>query len=315
MKKNRTDELPKSNSHRASMQSSTAREEVRFKHIPVLHKEVLEGLNIQADKTYLDVTVGGGGHSSLIAAKLGKAGKLICLDKDDAALEASKLKLKQFSNVTIVKSDFKDFKDVLGETKFDGILADLGVSSHQIDTAERGFSYRFDGPLDMRMDTTQELTAEIVVNTYEEKKLADIIYQYGEEKLSRRIAWAIVKARPIATTGELVKVITKAVPGSYFYKTGRHPATLTFQAIRIEVNGELEGLAQFVEDAADALNQNGRLAIISFHSLEDRIVKQTFKKLSTDCLCPPKCPKCICGHKATVKILTSKPTTASAEEP
>jgi len=287
-----------------------------FMHIPVLADEVINSLNIKPNGVYLDVTVGGGGHSSLIAAKLGKEGKLICLDKDNAALEASKLKLAKFNAVTtFYKCDFKDFANHIGaDILFDGVLADLGVSSHQIDTAERGFSYRMDAPLDMRMDKTQNLTAEIVVNTYKEERLAQIILSLGEERFGRRIANAIVSSRPIKTTKQLVDIISGAVPGNYFKLFNKPPAMLTFQALRIEVNGELEKLDKFCEDIALRLKKGGRLSIITFHSLEDRIVKHAFKKLATDCICPPKCPMCICNHKAIVKLVNNKPIMAGENE-
>jgi len=262
----------------------------------------------------MGVTVGGAGHSRLISEKLWQNGKLICLDKDDSALEVSKFRLKEFNNVEFFKCDFKDFAGFVPNLQFDGILADLGVSSHQIDTSERGFSYRFDGPLDMRMDSAQKLTAEYVVNHYTEEKLAKIIMEYGEERFGRRIAAEIIKSRPIKTTKQLAEIITRAVPGNYFIRFKKPPAMLTFQALRIEVNAELEKLDKFVIDAVAALKSGGRLAIITFHSLEDRIVKHTLKRLATDCLCPPKCPVCICGHKAIVKILTGKPITATEAE-
>ena len=276
-----------------------------FHHIPVLLSEVIEALNLKAGKTVVDATVGGAGHSRQIA-KLITGGTLICIDKDRAAIEHSQLILK---DAKFVHSDFVHIAKVLddlGIEKVDAILADLGVSSHQIDTAERGFSYMSDAPLDMRMDKTQRLTAYDVVNAYPAERLLCIIRDFGEERYARRITEAIVKSRPINTTLELAEVCKSAVPGNY-YKTGGHPAKRTFQAIRIHVNGELDSIEKFIKDGTSRLAKGGRIAIISFHSLEDRIVKQTFKTLSTDCLCPPRIPMCICGHRATLKILTKKP--------
>jgi len=277
----------------------------KFHHIPVLLDEVIEALNLKQGKIVVDATTGGAGHSQQIA-KLITGGTLVCIDKDQAAIEHSQPILK---DARFVHSDFVHIAkvlDQLGIKKIDAVLADLGVSSHQIDTAERGFSYMTDAQLDMRMDKTQKLTAHDVVNMYPAKELFTIIRDFGEERYARRITEAIIKARPVKTTLELAEVCKSAAPGNY-YKTGGHPAKRTFQAIRIEVNGELASIEKFIKDSTSRLTKGGRIAIISFHSLEDRIVKQTFKTLSTNCLCPPRIPMCICGHKATLKILTKKP--------
>jgi 16S rRNA (cytosine1402-N4)-methyltransferase len=270
-----------------------------------LLNEVIEALDLKAGKTVVDATVGGAGHSQQIA-KLILGGTLICIDRDQAAIEHSQPILK---DAHFAHSDFVHIAkvlDTLGIKKIDAVLADLGVSSHQIDTPERGFSYMTDAPLDMRMDTTQELTAYNVVNQYPAERLLTIIRGLGEERYARRITEGIIKARPIKTTLELAEVCKSAVPGNY-YKTGGHPAKRTFQAIRIHVNNELDIIEKFIKDSTDKLAKGGRIAIISFHSLEDRIVKQTFKTLATNCICPPRIPMCICGHKATLKILTKKP--------
>lgn len=295
-----------------------------FHHIPVLFHEVIDALNLKNGKTVVDATVGGAGHSAEIAKKI-TGGTLVCFDKDIAAIEHSqsffkKIRTSQVNNGTnsaalgdleikFAHSDFAEIKKVLGDfgiEKVDAILADLGVSSHQIDTSIRGFSYMADAPLDMRMNQNAELNAYHVVNVYPQEKLFALIRDYGEERYARRIAENIVSARPINTTLELAEIIKKAVPGNYF-KTGGHPAKRTFQAIRIEVNNELGCIERFIRDGTAMLKKGGRIAIISFHSLEDRIVKQTFRQLSSNCLCPPRTPMCICGHKATLRILTKKP--------
>jgi len=284
-----------------------------FNHIPVLLDEVIEALNLSKGKTVVDATVGGAGHSRAIAKQI-PGGTLVCLDKDKAAIEHSQSVLK--NDAKLIHSDFVHVGkvlDQLGIKKIDAVLADLGVSSHQIDTAERGFSYMTDAPLDMRMNREADLTAEKVVNIYPAERLLCIIRDFGEERYARRITEAILKARPIKTTLELAEVCKSAVPGNYF-KTGGHPAKRTFQAIRIHVNNELDSIEKFIKDSTARLVKGGRIAIISFHSLEDRIVKQTFKKLSTDCLCPPRTPMCICGHKATLKTLTKKPIEPSEAE-
>lgn len=289
---------------------------LNFKHVPVLLNECLEALNLKKNMVVVDATLGGAGHSREIAKRI-SGGTLIGLDRDTTALRFSAQKLADAPvEVRLIKCNFCDIADILkslGIGQVDAILADFGVSSYQIDTQERGFSYTQDAPLDMRMDTDATKTAEIVVNHYPEGKLADIIWNYGEERYSRRIAAAIVAGRPIRSTGHLVEIIKNAVPAGYG-KTGGHPAKRTFQAIRIEVNQELESIQKFLDGAIEMLKPQGRLAVISFHSLEDRIVKQTFKHAATDCLCPPKIPQCICQHKATVKLLTKKPICPTIEE-
>jgi 16S rRNA (cytosine1402-N4)-methyltransferase len=272
-------------------------------HIPVMSEECISALNLKAGQTVVDATVGGAGHSRQIAKKI-PGGTLVCIDQDIAAIEHSQLCL-QGINAKFIHANYADIASVLDE-KVDAIFADLGVSNHQIDTAERGFSYMAEGELDMRMNRTGKLSAYHVVNMYPTDKLFATIRDFGEERYAGRITQAIVKARPVKTTLELAEVIKSAVPGSY-YKTGGHPAKRTFQAIRIEVNNELVLLEKFIRDGVKLLKKGGRIAIITFHSLEDRIVKQTFKKLATDCLCPPRTPICICGHKASVRILTKKP--------
>jgi len=296
-------------------------------HVPVLLQEVLNGLDgsIQfgnkEQKIIVDATAGGMGHSKALAQVLSKdddakRNKLICIDRDDASYAEFK---KTFGTgafkceTAFSQCSYETIKNVLGTQKVDVILADLGVSSHQIDDASRGFSYMNEGPLDMRMCQSDKRDASHVVNNYSLERLTEIIREYGEERYAKQIATAIVGARPLKTTTELAKVIQNAVPGSYF-KTGGHPAKRTFQAIRIEVNGELVNLEKFVRDAVDCLKPNGRLLVITFHSLEDRIVKQTFKELATDCICPPKIPKCICNHHATIDIITKKPIVATEAE-
>ena len=288
-----------------------------FNHTPVMLTECLEGLNIKPNGTYVDGTLGGAGHSSKILKQL-DGGKLIAIDKDDDALSYSKNKLKNFSQVQFVKSDFKNFKSImenLGVEGVDGILLDLGVSSHQIDTPTRGFSYRFDGELDMRMDQTQGITAKDVVNTYSEADLARIIYTYGEESFSRQIAKQIVttrKSQPITTTMELKELIEHVIPKKF--QNSGSVCKKTFQALRIEVNGELDGLDLVLKDMVEKLNHGGRLCVITFHSLEDRIVKNVFKELSTDCICDKSVPVCVCHHKAIGKLITKKPIEASKQE-
>lgn len=290
-----------------------------FKHIPVLLNECIDGLNIRADGVYVDMTCGGGGHSSEIAKRLGAGGRLICFDQDADAIKASKRRLSPFSCVTFFNENFKDAKNVLaraGITKVDGILADLGVSSYQIDTAERGFSFLHEGALDMRMNQQQEKSAYDVVNFYPLEKLREIIFKFGEESFAPKIAAAIVKARqvkPIETTGQLKDIVESVFPKKIIYGKGG-VSKKTFQAIRIEVNGELDILQRAVEDFVDMLAPGGRLAVISFHSLEDRIVKNVLKDATTDCVCPPKTPICICGHRAKGTLVSRKPITASAEE-
>ena len=290
-----------------------------FKHTPVMLDECISGLNIRKDGIYVDMTCGGGGHSVEIAKKLGNSGRLICFDQDGDAIEACKRRLSPFSCVSFVNDNFKNAKAVLnamGISKVDGILADLGVSSHQIDTPERGFSYLLDGTLDMRMDVRQQKSAFDVVNFYSQEQLKNIIYKYGEEPFAPKIAAAIVKARAkgeIVTTAQLKQVIERVFPKRMIFGKGG-VSKKTFQAIRIEVNGELELLQGAVEDFISLLAPGGRLAVITFHSLEDRIVKNAFKLAATDCICPPKTPVCICGHKAQIKLITKKPILPSETE-
>lgn len=291
---------------------------MEFKHIPVLLNECIENLKINPDGIYVDGTLGGAGHSFHIAQKLSKKGKLIGIDKDEDALKAASEKLKDFKNIEYVKDNHDNIKNILlslGIDKVDGILLDLGVSSYQLDEAQRGFSYMQDAKLDMRMDKTQSLTAEYVVNNYKEEELARIIYEYGEEKFSRRIARNICEYRkiePIDTTSKLVQIIEKSVPKSK--KSQGHPAKRTFQAIRIEVNNEIEPLYKTVTDSIDCLNKNGRLCIITFHSLEDRAVKNAFINAEGVCTCPPDLPYCVCGKQEKGKIITKKPILPTEEE-
>lgn len=292
---------------------------MEFKHIPVMLAECINGLNIKEDGIYLDGTLGAGGHSLEIAKRL-KSGRLIAIDKDMRALESSRERLKEFEPVIIfVHDDFKNSIQVISELKIDkidGILLDLGVSSPQLDDAERGFSYMNDAPLDMRMNQEQYLSAKTVVNEYDEERLANIIYEYGEERLSRKIAYNIVKYRKtksIETTAELAGIVEKSFPPNVRWKGG-NPCKRTFQAIRIEVNNELKDLEKIISDLTYKLNVGGRICIITFHSLEDRIVKRTFLELEKNCICPPRQPICTCNKRQEIKILTKKPLTASDAE-
>ena len=290
---------------------------MKFLHKSVLLSESVDALNVKPDGIYIDCTAGGGGHSAKILDKL-NGGTLIAIDRDEEALKACSVRLK--GNVKLVHSDFKALNQVLDELgidKVDGILADLGVSSYQIDNPERGFSYMAsDAPLDMRMDASDTLTASDVVNTYAEDELYKIIRDYGEEKFAKSIAHNIALERqkkPLETCGQLVEIIDKSVPHSS-RKKGSHPAKRTFQALRIEVNKELEGIEEFLKDAVERLNPNGRLAVITFHSLEDRAVKQSFADFATDCICPPNLPVCICNHRAKGSTLTKKPIVPTVQE-
>ena len=289
-----------------------------FKHYPVMLNECLDALNIKEDGIYLDCTVGGAGHSAEIAKRL-TAGKLLCLDKDNEAIQASKERLKSFKNVMFYHCDFKEFKKAMEFyklTNFDGILIDLGVSSHQIDSKERGFSYMQNARLDMRMNKEQDLSAFEVVNEYSQKELEKIFFDYGQETFSKRIAENIVLARedkPIETTFELVDIIDRSVPKKVRYKKG-HSAKKIFQALRIEVNSELINLYETLIDLTESLNSKGRLVVLTFHSLEDKIVKDAFKFLSTDCICPPNFPVCVCGHKRQANLVNKKPILASEKE-
>ena len=292
---------------------------MEFYHNPIMLKEVLEGLNINPSGIYLDCTLGGAGHSEEILKHLNAHGLLIGIDKDDDAIAYSSQRLKGYNNKLIVKSDFKDVKRVLDEHNIeaiDGALIDLGISSHQIDDGARGFSFLREGKLDMRMDKTQELSAYEVVNYYPEDRLVKILYEYGEESFARAIVRKIVeqrKVKPIETTLELKDIIESALPKKIIYKSGG-ASKKTFQAIRIEVNGELDRLDSTLEYLISKLKSGGRLAVLSFHSLEDRIVKRVFKTESTDCLCPSGVPICVCGHKKSIRLINKKPIIASAEE-
>ncbi|MDY3864053.1 MAG: 16S rRNA (cytosine(1402)-N(4))-methyltransferase RsmH [Eubacteriales bacterium] len=288
-------------------------EQIRFSHKPVLFEECMEGLAIRPDGIYVDGTAGGGNHSFGIASRLGEGGRLIAIDQDADAIRAAGEKLKPFSDrVTVVRSNFGQIADVcrmLGIEKIDGLLLDLGVSSYQLDTAERGFSYQADAPLDMRMDSRNPLTAYDVVNGYTEQQLRQIFFDYGEERFSARIASAILRHReqaPIRTTGELVRIIKEAIPAGA-RDGGHHPAKRTFQAIRIEVNAELDVIEPALRAAVAMLNPGGRAAVITFHSLEDRIVKQTFADLATGCTCPKSLPVCVCGRRPVVRLVNRKP--------
>ncbi len=293
---------------------------MEFAHIPVMLNECLEGLNIKADGTYVDGTVGGAGHSIEIVKRLSENGRLICVDKDEDALKAAGERLAPYKDrVTFIHDDYKNLVnelDSIGVGKVDGILLDLGVSSYQLDNAERGFSYMKDAPLDMRMDRSQRISAHEVVNGYTESELARILFDYGEEKLARQIARNIVRARSeksIETTLELAKIVEDTYPAKTRWKFG-HPAKRTFQAIRIEVNDELSSLGEAVTAMARRLEKGGRMAVITFHSLEDRIVKSAFKELSLACTCPPDFPVCVCGKVQEVELVNKKPITASEEE-
>ena len=293
---------------------------MEFVHKPVLLNECICNLNIKPDGIYLDGTLGGAGHSLEIAKLLNNEGTLIGIDRDITAINVSRSRLSDVKpTVNLVNDNYKNIKDVLSNlniTGVDGILLDLGVSSYQLDTPERGFSYRFDAPLDMRMNTNDELTAEYVVNQYTKEDLVRIFRDYGEEKWAVRIAEFIVDRRriaPIKTTFELVDVIKAAIPAGARVDGG-HPAKRVFQAIRIEVNGEIESLKKAIFDAIDMLNPKGRICIISFHSLEDRIVKDVFNELARGCTCPSDFPKCVCNKKKTVKILSKKPIISTEDE-
>ncbi len=290
-----------------------------FSHVSVLLHECMEALSIKPDGIYIDGTAGGGGHSHEIASHLG-TGKLIALDRDMSAVAAASARLEKFGeHAQVVHSNFSEMAQVcreLGIDGVDGVLLDLGVSSYQLDTADRGFSYMADAPLDMRMNREDKLDAYTVVNTYTEQELKRIIYDYGEERFAPRIAARIVKARenaPIRTTGELVDIIKAAMPAAA-KEGGHHPAKRTFQAIRIEVNGELSVIEPTIRDAVNLLKPGGRIAIITFHSLEDRLVKQTFASLASGCTCPRDFPVCVCGKKPLVEVISRKPILPSEQE-
>ncbi len=290
-----------------------------FSHRSVLLDECIEALDIKPEGTYIDGTAGGGGHSFEIAKRL-SGGHLIAIDQDEAAIAAAGKRLAVYGErVQLVRSNFCEIADVCDRLELggiDGLLLDLGVSSYQLDTAERGFSYQADAPLDMRMDKRRTLSAYDVVNTYDEAELKRILFEYGEERYSASIAAAIVRERqkkPIVTTLALSDLIRSAIP-AHAREGGHHPAKRSFQAIRIEVNGELDVIAPAIRAAVARLNTGGRVAIITFHSLEDRIVKQTFASLAQGCTCPKGFPICVCGNKPTVKVITRKPILPSAEE-
>ncbi len=292
---------------------------MEFHHVSVLLQECIDGLCIKPDGIYVDGTTGGGGHSLEIAKHL-TSGRLICIDQDLDAHAAAKQRLADhLDKITFVHDNFGNIGavlDRLGIAQMDGMLMDIGVSSYQLDEAERGFSYQQDAPLDMRMDETKPFSAYDVVNTYSENDLNRVIFTYGEERWAKRIAQFIVAERtehPIATTGALVDVIKKAIPKGA-RKDGPHPAKRTFQAIRIEVNGELNVLEKAIEQAAKRLSKGGRLCIITFHSLEDRLVKEAFRKQENPCICPPQFPVCMCGNQPTGKIITRKPIVPSKKE-
>lgn len=295
-------------------------QKINFSHRSVLLDECIEALNIKPNGIYVDGTAGGGGHSLEIAKKLSAGGRLIAIDRDDAAIAAATERLKNYSDrVTFVRNNFSSIKEScfeLGIDKIDGVLLDLGVSSYQLDTVERGFTHNSDAPLDMRMDRRNDLDAYTVVNTYSVDQLKKVIYNYGEERFAPKIAAAIVRYREketIKTTGQLVDIIKSAIPPSA-REGGHHPAKRTFQAIRIEVNGELDAIGPTIRNATDILAPEGRIAIITFHSLEDRIVKQTYADLASGCNCPRDLPVCVCGRKPRVNVLTRKPILPSERE-
>lgn len=291
---------------------------VEFKHKPVLLEECILGLNIKKDGVYVDGTLGGAGHSSKILEQLSSIGKLIGIDRDEEALLAAKEKLKNYSNVTYIHGNHDEIKTILQNKnidKVDGILLDLGVSSYQLDEKTRGFSYMQDNELDMRMDKTQELTAKTVVNTYEKEELITILEQYGEEKFAKKIVENILKERqikPIETTIHLVEIIKKSIPLAK-QKEG-HPAKRTFQAIRIEVNNEIQPLKETIRQSIEILKEKGRLCVITFHSLEDRAVKQAMLEAQGKCTCPKDLPYCVCGYHSEGKIINKKPIIATKEE-
>ena len=288
---------------------------MEFSHVSVLLKETVDGAFTDPKGVYADLTTGGGGHSYELASRL-DGGRLICFDQDKEALEAAGERLKGLP-VTLVRSNFCEMKSVLAEMgikELDGIIADLGVSSHQLDTAERGFSFHNDAPLDMRM-SGEGLSARDVVNEYDEGELAKILFDYGEEKFGNRIARGIVNARltaPIETTGQLAEIIKSSVPAAY--RREKNPCRKSFQAIRIEVNHELDVLETALTDGFDVLKKGGRMSVITFHSLEDRIVKNRFREFCTGCTCPTEFPVCVCGRKPMGRLIDKKPITASAEE-
>ena len=294
-------------------------EKIEFNHVSVLLNECIENLNIKPDGIYVDGTMGGAGHSLEIVKKLSRKGMLIGIDRDEEALAVAEERLKNFNNVKYVHDNHDNIDEIIKDLNIkgvDGILLDLGVSSYQIDEKTRGFTYMDDGPLDMRMDKSQKLTAEYIVNNYKEQDLARIIFEYGEEKFSRKIAKNICeyrKNKKIKTTGELVKIIEKSIPGKFREKNS-HPAKRTFQAIRIEVNNEIEPLYNTVKNSINALNSKGRLCVITFHSLEDRMVKKAYVDAEGKCTCPKDLPYCVCGNVSFGKIITKKPILPTEKE-
>lgn len=292
---------------------------MEFQHCPILLDSCIELLNVTPSGIYVDCTVGGGGHSSEILARLNSSGRLIAFDKDMEAIEHVKQRFSSYNNVEYLHSDYKQAANILkaeGVTQVDGILMDLGVSSYQLDNKERGFSYMGDNKLDMRMDMSQELSAYEVVNGYSEQRLFEVIRDFGEDNFAKNIAKhiAIERAKsPITTTKQLAEIVDGAIPYAV-KKNGGHPAKRTFQAIRIEVNGELEGLSQAVTQLAKLLRKGGRMAVLTFHSLEDRIVKNAFRDLATGCICPKSAPICVCHHEAQVKLMNNKPIIPTQDE-
>lgn len=286
-----------------------------FSHVPVMLDECISSLNIKSGGVYVDGTLGGAGHSVHIAKR---GVRLIGIDRDINAVTAAKERLDGF-DVTFVRDNFNNIKNILNDlniSRIDGVLLDLGVSSHQLDTPERGFSYRYDAPLDMRMNTDDSVTASEIVNTYSEAELEKILFEYGEERYTKSIVRKIIKMRqdrPIKTTFELRDIVRSSIPQKSL-NGEKHPEKRTFQAIRIAVNNELLGLSDAIEDFVDVLNPNGRIAIITFHSLEDRIVKNTFSNLAKGCICPKEFPVCVCNHKPEIKIITKKPILPSNDE-
>ena len=293
---------------------------MNFHHVPVLLKETIEGLKLDPSGVYVDCTLGGGGHAYEVAGSMEAEGLFIGIDQDENALEAATVKLAGLPpDIRIIKSNFVSLENILqdlGVKQVNGFLADLGVSSFQLDTPERGFSYQHDAPLDMRMDKSRTLTAGDIINSYGEQEIARIIWDYGEEKWAKRIASFVVERRqrePIRTTGELVEVIKAAIPAKA-RRTGPHPAKRVFQALRIAVNDEMEVLKQVLHTMVKYSAPQGRICVISFHSLEDRIVKDTFREYNGRCTCPPDFPECVCGNIAELKIITRKPVEASEKE-
>lgn len=290
---------------------------MEFSHVPVLLVPTIDGLNVRPDGIYVDCTAGGGGHSAALAAKLNSKGRLISLDRDPDAVKAASARLAEFGNVQVIHRNYSDIDKVLDElgiAAVDGILMDLGVSSYQLDEGSRGFSYHTDAPLDMRMSQTGMSAADLV-NTFDEKRLADLIFEYGEEKFSRKIAANIVRARenaPIETTLQLADIIRDSVPQKA--RRDKNPCKKTFQAIRIAVNGEFDHLSEGLDKAFACLKPGGRLAVITFHSLEDRLVKRRFAKWCQGCICPPDFPQCVCGRKPQGTLVNRKPIEADEQE-